>query len=220
MLGDELRRLPDHVVEPLLRAFMAISSRADRLILRRSDRPHPPTRHVSEDYNVIRQGRTMGASGAMTIPEPAAGSWRTIYGTGNGAAFRGGSIQLATVPGSNPQWLISAGLGMATRAVSSSLPCPTTQTRPPSTHDPPGATQRDRPGGRPCPAPAAAIPNVAISAAGPDAELAELGRKLDALIQRYAIACGHCRRFGTNRSGCGSNSKGELTRSGNRPMAS
>jgi hypothetical protein len=60
MPRDELRRLPDHVVKPLLRAFMAIPPRSERLILRRSERPRPPTRQVGEDYNVIRHGRTLG----------------------------------------------------------------------------------------------------------------------------------------------------------------
>jgi hypothetical protein len=60
MPRDELRRLPDHVVEPLLRAFMAIPPRVDRLTLRRSEWPRPPTRKVGEDYNVVREGQTIG----------------------------------------------------------------------------------------------------------------------------------------------------------------
>jgi hypothetical protein len=60
MPRDGLRRLPDHVVEPLLRAMMAIPSRADRLILRRSDRVRPPTRQMGEDYNVMWRDRAVG----------------------------------------------------------------------------------------------------------------------------------------------------------------
>ena len=44
-------------------------------------------------------------------------------------------------------------------------------------------------------APAAAVarPAAAISAVEPDAELLALGRKLDAIIQRYEVACDLCR---------------------------
>lgn len=34
--------------------------RVEPLILRRSDRARPPTRHVSEDYNVVFRDRTIG----------------------------------------------------------------------------------------------------------------------------------------------------------------
>ena len=60
MPRDGLRRLPDLVVEPLLRAMMAIPPRADRLLLRRSDRARPPTRHISDDYNVILRDGAIG----------------------------------------------------------------------------------------------------------------------------------------------------------------
>ena len=61
MRSNGLRRLPDHVVAPLLRAIIMIPHVAEaRLLLRRSEWARPPTRDVNDDYNVIWRDETVG----------------------------------------------------------------------------------------------------------------------------------------------------------------
>jgi hypothetical protein len=63
MPRDELRRLPDHVVAPLLRAIMALPGRRDaRLVLRKPAEPRPPVPRSEEgaDYNVLWRDRIVG----------------------------------------------------------------------------------------------------------------------------------------------------------------
>jgi hypothetical protein len=63
MPKDGLRRLPDHIVAPLLRALMCIPRTRDaRLILQRPDEPRPPVRQLERDadFNVLWQGQIIG----------------------------------------------------------------------------------------------------------------------------------------------------------------
>ena len=58
---DGLRRLPDHVVAPLLRALMTIPRRPDgRLILQKVEPGRPPGWSNEPDYNVLFRGRAIG----------------------------------------------------------------------------------------------------------------------------------------------------------------
>src|SRR6266700_1418201 len=58
---DGLKRLPDHVVAPLLRALMTIPRRPDgRLILQKVEPGRPPGWDREPDYNVVFRGRTIG----------------------------------------------------------------------------------------------------------------------------------------------------------------
>lgn len=60
MPKDGLRRLPDHIVAPLLRALMTIPRRPDtRLTLQRVDDTRPPG-WDKRDYNVLWRGRRVG----------------------------------------------------------------------------------------------------------------------------------------------------------------
>ena len=61
MPKDGLRRLPDHIVAPLLRAMMTIPRRPDsRLVLQRSEHGRPPSWDATTDYNVVFRGRQIG----------------------------------------------------------------------------------------------------------------------------------------------------------------
>jgi hypothetical protein len=61
MSKDGLRRLPDHIVAPLLRALMSIPRRPDaRLILKPVEDARPPGFDKSRDYNVVFRGRVIG----------------------------------------------------------------------------------------------------------------------------------------------------------------
>jgi hypothetical protein len=61
MPKDGLRRLPDHVVAPLLRALMCIPRRPDaRLILKPAEDGRPPSWDKSSDYDVMFRGRRVG----------------------------------------------------------------------------------------------------------------------------------------------------------------
>lgn len=63
MPTDGLRRLPDHVVAPLLRALMAIPRRpATRLVLQKVDEPRPPVRTFEHgaDFNVLWRDTVVG----------------------------------------------------------------------------------------------------------------------------------------------------------------
>jgi hypothetical protein len=58
---DGLKRLPDHVVAPLLRALMTIPRRPDaRLILQKVEPGRPPGWSNQPDYNVVFRGRAVG----------------------------------------------------------------------------------------------------------------------------------------------------------------
>lgn len=58
---DGLRRLPDHVVAPLLRALTAIPRRPDaRLILQKVEPGRPPGWSNEPDYNVVFRERVVG----------------------------------------------------------------------------------------------------------------------------------------------------------------
>jgi hypothetical protein len=63
MPKDGLRRLPDHIVGPLLRTLMCIPRRPDgRLILQRPEDPRPPVA-LSErnaDFNVLWRSQVVG----------------------------------------------------------------------------------------------------------------------------------------------------------------
>jgi hypothetical protein len=60
-MPDGLKRLPDHVVAPLLRALACIPRRPDtRLLLQRAERGRPPTWDATADYDVIFRGRKIG----------------------------------------------------------------------------------------------------------------------------------------------------------------
>jgi hypothetical protein len=61
MPKDGLRRLPDHVVAPLLRALMTIPRRpASRLLLQRRTPGRPPGWDREPDYDVMFRGRAIG----------------------------------------------------------------------------------------------------------------------------------------------------------------
>jgi hypothetical protein len=61
MPKDGLRRLPDHVVAPLLRALMTVPRRPDgRLILQRVLPGRPPGWSNEPDYSVLFRGRVIG----------------------------------------------------------------------------------------------------------------------------------------------------------------
>ena len=63
MPKDGLKRLPDQVVAPLLRALMMIPRRPDsRLILRPADEPRPPVHRFEKDsdFNVLWRDRIVG----------------------------------------------------------------------------------------------------------------------------------------------------------------
>jgi hypothetical protein len=70
MPKDGLRRLPDHVVAPLLRALMCIPRRPEsRLILRRVPEPRRPF-FTRDDYDVIWRGQTVGRIDCELEPYP------------------------------------------------------------------------------------------------------------------------------------------------------
>jgi hypothetical protein len=57
----ELRRLPDHVVAPLLRALMCIPHTGEsRLILQPVKERRPPFWTIEDDYNVVFRGQRVG----------------------------------------------------------------------------------------------------------------------------------------------------------------
>src|SRR5205807_3964818 len=61
MPKDSLRRLPDHVVAPLLRAMMCIPRTPEaRLILRPVTERRPPFWTVEDDYNILFRGKVVG----------------------------------------------------------------------------------------------------------------------------------------------------------------
>src|SRR4051812_28540962 len=60
MSKDRLRRLPDHIVGPLLRALESLPPPGRRLALRRADQPRPPGHDSTTDYDVIWCGRSIG----------------------------------------------------------------------------------------------------------------------------------------------------------------
>jgi hypothetical protein len=61
MSKDGLKRLPDSIVAPLLRALVCIPRRPDhRLTLQRADGPRPPSFDQNNDYNVLWRGRPIG----------------------------------------------------------------------------------------------------------------------------------------------------------------
>ena len=63
MPKDGLRRLPDHIVAPLLRTLACIPRRPDgRLLLQKPDEPRPPVA-LSErdaDFNVVWRNQVVG----------------------------------------------------------------------------------------------------------------------------------------------------------------
>jgi hypothetical protein len=60
MSNDGLRRLPDHVVAPLLRALVSIRHHPDaRLILQKSERGRPPSWDAETDFNVLFRDRAV-----------------------------------------------------------------------------------------------------------------------------------------------------------------
>lgn len=68
MPKDGLRRLPDDIVAPLLRALVTIRPVPEsRLYLQRSERGRPPGWDASNDYDVLFRGRAVGRI------------WRFIY---------------------------------------------------------------------------------------------------------------------------------------------
>jgi len=61
MSKDGLRRLPDHVVAPLLRALMCIARTPEaRLILRPVEERRPPHWTMEDDYQVMFRGEVVG----------------------------------------------------------------------------------------------------------------------------------------------------------------
>jgi hypothetical protein len=61
LVKDGVRRLPDHIVAPLLRALMCIPRRPDsRLTLQRLDHDRAPNWDRKNDYNVIWRGQPIG----------------------------------------------------------------------------------------------------------------------------------------------------------------
>ena len=61
MPKDGLRRLPDHVVAPLLRALLTIPRRPEsRLVLRKADSERPPGWGRTADYDVLFRDRRVG----------------------------------------------------------------------------------------------------------------------------------------------------------------
>lgn len=60
MAKDGLRRLPDHVVPPLLRALESLPAPGGKLILRRAEYSRMPGHDQRNDYDVIWCGRTIG----------------------------------------------------------------------------------------------------------------------------------------------------------------
>ena len=61
MSKDGLKRLPDSIVAPLLRALVCIPRRPDnRLTLQRADGPRPPSLDQKNDYNVVWRGHSIG----------------------------------------------------------------------------------------------------------------------------------------------------------------
>ena len=61
MPNDGLRRLPDHIVAPLLWALMCIPRRPEaRLILRPAESGRPPSWDKSSDYDVMFRHRRVG----------------------------------------------------------------------------------------------------------------------------------------------------------------
>ena len=86
MPNDGLRRLPDHVVAPLLRALMCIPRTPDaRLSLRRAV---PPRMHRNEeDYRVFSRERPVGSIWLDTQPQriqDQIAPWRWSIDTTNG----------------------------------------------------------------------------------------------------------------------------------------
>ena len=70
---DSLKRLPDHVVAPLLRALMTIPRRPEaRLLLQKVEPGRPPGWDSEPDYNVVCRGRAIGRI------------WRFAYGNYSG----------------------------------------------------------------------------------------------------------------------------------------
>ena len=61
MPNDGLRKLPDHVVAPLLRALMCIPRTPDnRLILKPAAEGRPPNWDKTADFDVLLRGRRIG----------------------------------------------------------------------------------------------------------------------------------------------------------------
>lgn len=63
MPKNGLRRLPDHVVAPLLRALMTIPRRPDnRLVLQKVEDPRPPVHRFEKnsDFRVVWRDRAVG----------------------------------------------------------------------------------------------------------------------------------------------------------------
>jgi len=60
-MPDGLRKLPDHVVAPLLRALMTIPYRPEsQLRLKQAEYGRPPGYDQKRDYNVLFRGRPVG----------------------------------------------------------------------------------------------------------------------------------------------------------------
>jgi hypothetical protein len=71
---DGLKRLPDHVVAPLLRALMTIPRRPDaRLILQKVEPGRPPGWSNEPDYNVVFRGHTVGRIWRFDYGQDASG---------------------------------------------------------------------------------------------------------------------------------------------------
>ena len=87
---DGLKRLPDHVVAPLLRALMTIPRRPDaRLILQKVEPGRPPGWSNEPDYNVMFRGRAVGRIWRFDYGRDAGGEigrhlwhwhWREVEG--------------------------------------------------------------------------------------------------------------------------------------------
>lgn len=85
---DGLKRLPDHVVAPLLRALMTIPRRPDaRLILQKVEPGRPPGWDRQPDYNVLFRGRAIGRIWRFEYPDsgemgrhPWHWRWREVEG--------------------------------------------------------------------------------------------------------------------------------------------
>jgi len=61
MPKDGLKRLPDHIVAPLLRALMCVERRPDsQLRLQRIDYGRPPGWDAKTDFNVLFRGQRIG----------------------------------------------------------------------------------------------------------------------------------------------------------------
>ena len=87
---DGLRKLPDHIVAPLLRALMCIPRRPEaRLILRPAESDRPPGWDRTGDYDVLFHGRHVGRVWRFDYKDEVSGGmgrmlwhwyWRNVEG--------------------------------------------------------------------------------------------------------------------------------------------